>query len=119
MKKIADHSIVSNQLPINAPTGDVFTADQAADSNAICILGAVSGLSCGADHYQAASGLIVFEATSTHGDSGTQNNAAMPLDRTMPALGIGSANLSRLAALLGGTTQLHTPLTGAPGLSWK
>ncbi|MGV0391015.1 hypothetical protein [Corynebacterium phoceense] len=59
----------------------------------VSILGAVSGLSCGAYQYQAASGRIVFEATSTHGDSGPQNIAAMPLDRIMPALGIDSVNL--------------------------
>lgn len=60
----------------------------------VSILGAVSGLSCGAYQYQAASGRIVFEATSTHGDSGPpQNIAAMPLDRIMPVLGIDSVNL--------------------------
>lgn len=108
---IAPNANITTELPIAASKGPMMASSEAATADAICVLGQVSGLSCGDYQHTTATGRIVFEANSTHGDSGapvfalknntihpigileggypnTNNIAAMPLDHATADLGI-------------------------------
>lgn len=108
---IAPNANITTELPINAPKGTMLGANEAATADAICVLGQVSGLSCGDYQRTTSTGRIVFESNSTHGDSGapvfalkngtihpigileggfpnSHNISAMPLDHAAADLGI-------------------------------
>lgn len=113
--KVENPALVSPSVPVNLSMGSTYSSSQAGEADAICVLGQVSGLSCGAFQYVAPSGRLVFEGVANHGDSGATvfaldngvmhpiaileggyadslNLASMPLEDVMPALGVTAIN---------------------------
>lgn len=68
--KISNDNYTQTKIPVDLPTGAPLAASEAASADAICVLGQSSGLSCGSYLRTPASGRLVIEGVSTHGDSG-------------------------------------------------
>lgn len=113
---VENGALVSPDMPLDTPVGRVMNTAEAANADAICVLGQVSGLSCGAFQSVSASGRLVFESISTHGDSGapvfalkdgvvhpvgileggypnSKNLSALPLDSIIQSLNLSKVKL--------------------------